>query len=333
MAKLSEILGTTFVGNQGVGGVQGDPGPTGPGVPNGGTAGQALVKVDSTSQNTTWNDVVTPNGDEMLLNKTLFSPTLTGFPIAPTAPAETNTTQVATTAHVFAERSNPAALSNKAMVDSFGAGFANMVVLTSGTSWSIPTGLQYPGAKWKVTLVGGGGGGGGTSTVAGQTGNGGGSGGVVVGYITYAAGLTTMAYAVGAAGAASGVNTAGGNGGNTTVTYNGVTFTASGGVGGATFATVNGGGNGGAATGGTLNIAGFKGITGGVASATNPVLGMGANTPLHLGAGGNSNGTAAGGAGLTGFGYGAGGSGGKNGSGVTGRTGGAGMPGVVIVEY
>lgn len=43
----------------------------------------------------------------------LDSPTFTGVPAAPTAAAATNTTQVATTAHVFAERTNTATLTNK----------------------------------------------------------------------------------------------------------------------------------------------------------------------------------------------------------------------------
>jgi len=43
----------------------------------------------------------------------LASPTLTGTPTAPTAVAATNTTQLATTAHVYAERSNAATLTNK----------------------------------------------------------------------------------------------------------------------------------------------------------------------------------------------------------------------------
>jgi len=43
------------------------------------------------------------------------SPALTGTPTAPTAAAGTNTTQVATTAHVFAERSNTATLTNKTL--------------------------------------------------------------------------------------------------------------------------------------------------------------------------------------------------------------------------
>ena len=43
------------------------------------------------------------------------SPTLTGTPAAPTAAAGTNTTQLATTAHVFAERANTATLTNKTL--------------------------------------------------------------------------------------------------------------------------------------------------------------------------------------------------------------------------
>ena len=45
----------------------------------------------------------------------LDSPALTGTPTAPTAAAGTNTTQVATTAHVLAERSNTATLTNKTL--------------------------------------------------------------------------------------------------------------------------------------------------------------------------------------------------------------------------
>jgi hypothetical protein len=45
----------------------------------------------------------------------LTSPTMSGVPTAPTAAAGTNTTQVATTAHVFAERTNTATLTNKTL--------------------------------------------------------------------------------------------------------------------------------------------------------------------------------------------------------------------------
>lgn len=48
------------------------------------------------------------------------SPALTGAPTAPTAPAGTNTTQIANTAHVFAERSNTATLTNKTITAPIG---------------------------------------------------------------------------------------------------------------------------------------------------------------------------------------------------------------------
>lgn len=47
------------------------------------------------------------------LKANLASPPLTGIPTTPTAAAGTNTTQIASTAHVFAERSNIATLTNK----------------------------------------------------------------------------------------------------------------------------------------------------------------------------------------------------------------------------
>ena len=45
---------------------------------------------------------VTLTGTQTLTNKTLTSPTLDGTPVAPTASAGTNTTQIATTANVVA---------------------------------------------------------------------------------------------------------------------------------------------------------------------------------------------------------------------------------------
>jgi len=47
------------------------------------------------------------------LKSPLASPTFTGTPAAPTAAANTNTTQLATTAHVFAERANTITFTNK----------------------------------------------------------------------------------------------------------------------------------------------------------------------------------------------------------------------------
>ncbi len=52
---------------------------------------------------------------DTLTNKPISAPTITGVSIAPTAAADTNTTQLATTAHVFAERTNAATLTNKTL--------------------------------------------------------------------------------------------------------------------------------------------------------------------------------------------------------------------------
>lgn len=60
------------------------------------------------------SDVGTLNA-QILLKANLASPPLTGTPTAPTAAAGTNTTQIATTAHVFAERTNTATLTNKTL--------------------------------------------------------------------------------------------------------------------------------------------------------------------------------------------------------------------------
>jgi hypothetical protein len=59
--------------------------------------------------------ITTLSNTQTLTNKTLTSPTLTGTPTAPTAAAGTNTPQLATTAYVFAERTNAATLTNKTL--------------------------------------------------------------------------------------------------------------------------------------------------------------------------------------------------------------------------
>jgi hypothetical protein len=52
---------------------------------------------------------------DISLKANIASPTLTGTPLAPTATASTNTTQIATTAHVFAQRTVTATLTNKTL--------------------------------------------------------------------------------------------------------------------------------------------------------------------------------------------------------------------------
>ena len=76
------------------------------------------------------------------------SPALTGTPTAPTAPAGTNTTQLATTAHVFAERSNTATLTNKTLTSPT----VNAPVISGGT---ITTSAISGGTISGSTITGG----------------------------------------------------------------------------------------------------------------------------------------------------------------------------------
>lgn len=74
------------------------------------------------------------------------SPALAGTPTAPTAAAGTNTTQVATTAHVFAERSNTATLTNKTLTSptingGSISGITDLAVADGGTGVSTITGI------------------------------------------------------------------------------------------------------------------------------------------------------------------------------------------------
>lgn len=64
------------------------------------------------------------------------SPTLAGTPVAPTAVAGTNTTQIATTAHVFAERSNTATLTNKTISGGSISGITDLAIADGGTGAS-----------------------------------------------------------------------------------------------------------------------------------------------------------------------------------------------------
>lgn len=228
----------------------------------------------------------------------------------------------------------PATVSGATFVSPNGLGFTNVTTYTSGTSWTVPTVMREVGAKWKVTIIGGGGGSGACSANPGDVGGGGGSGGVVVGYFAYVSGQNTMTYSIGAAGTA-GVNAGanGGAGGNTTVTYNGVTWTAAGGGGGVNATTGSGGagGAGGAATGGSFGLVGGRGENGGTMAATSNYQGNGGSTPLGFGFGGVMPASTSA-VGLTGSLYGAGASGGKSGTGSA-RNGAVGIQGILIVEY
>jgi len=138
-------------------------------------------------------------------------------------------------------------------------GFSNMVVLTSGTSWSIPAGVT----KIKVYCTGAGGGGGrGTSQVSAGSG---GAGGTSIHYFdTSGGGSATYAIGVGGNYSAS-TSSAASDGTDSTFAYGGTTITGGGGGGGGSSSssgTVTRGGTGGTASGGTLNLTGGAGSSG-----------------------------------------------------------------------
>lgn len=72
-----------------------------------------LGNVDNTADSA--KPVSTAQQTALDLKANLVSPTFTGTPTAPTAAVGTNTTQVATTAHVYAERTATATLTNKTL--------------------------------------------------------------------------------------------------------------------------------------------------------------------------------------------------------------------------
>ena len=79
------------------------------------TAGQAVIKkiIGGAGISLVSTGVDAGTGDVTV--SIVDSPALTGTPTAPTAASGTNTTQIATTAHVLAERTNIATLTNKTL--------------------------------------------------------------------------------------------------------------------------------------------------------------------------------------------------------------------------
>lgn len=143
------------------------------------------------------------------------------------------------------------------------------VLLTSGTSYTVPANVH----TLKIWAVGGGGGGAGVNANAANTaGGGGGAGGVVYKAVTGLSVSGTLTYTVGAGGAGAAAAATGTVGGNSSVTFNALS------VGGVTTpgTMIAGGGGGGlsnsltAAAGGTItNIAGSSGVAGGTGRGSN----------------------------------------------------------------
>ena len=134
----------------------------------------------------------------------------------------------------------------------------SIIVLTSGTTWTVPDGVRKV-----VGYVEGGGGGGGTSTP-----NGGGGGGGVM-FVSNVTPGTAYSYTVGAGGSA------GGSGGSSSIQIGGTTFSAPG-AGGS-----SGGGKG-------SNGAGVFGGHG--SPAFSSISGVGGIGAFGIGRGGNGNG-------------------------------------------
>lgn len=259
-----------------------------------------------------FNNITDPTGSGALVFAA--SPTLSGVPLSPTAAANTNTTQIATTAFV-----------NTAIR------VVKKQVFTSSGTYTPSTGIQYA----IIECLGAGGGGGGVANAGATATNnaqGGGAGSYSRTYASAASIGASQTVTIGAAGAAgaSGAN-AGGNGGDTSV---GSLCIGKGGSGGGT--TTGSPGAGGVAGTGDFTATGAPGFSMMSYSTTiaftaqytapggSSVFGGGA---ISLGTGTTSAGAAA-----TGYGSGGGGASSINASGA--NAGGAGTAGVVIVtEY
>ena len=79
------------------------------------TAGTGFIVKGSALTNAEIDGTFISINDDVLLKAPIASPTFTSVPAAPTATAGTNTSQLATTAFVFAERTNVATLTNKTL--------------------------------------------------------------------------------------------------------------------------------------------------------------------------------------------------------------------------
>jgi hypothetical protein len=200
-----------------------------------------------------------------------------------------------------------------------GAGFTNIEVKTASGIWAVPTWVQ----KIRVRVVGGGGNGGANSGNEG-VGGGGGAGGYCEKIIDVTA-TSSIKYVVGAAGQASNFST-----------YCTANAGSAGNYAGGAAPLGAGGGDGGTATGGDINITGGNGGAGIIFSTSGTtdyrligaggasILGSGPSLRYYTGTG-VTNGASA-------VNYGAGG-GGAGASQATAHTTGAGAQGVVIIEY
>lgn len=190
------------------------------------------------------------------------------------------------------------------------AGSFNFVPYTSSGTWTCPAYVY----KAKITVIGGGGGGG-NFIAAGQPGGGGGSGGASISVITVVPG-TVYTVTVGSGGGASSAGTAS--------SFSGpgiTTITGGGGSGAGTSPNQWSGGDGGTASGGTLNIQGSSGQNGDLTASNSYAAGSGGGAPFigattKVSQNGSANSGSGGGGGI-----------------FSSTSGGNGGTGLVIIEY
>jgi len=192
------------------------------------------------------------------------------------------------------------------------------IIVTSGTTFTVPTGVGITTSTiFNIELVGGGGGAGSVLATAGASGSGGGGGGYCFKTVTgLSPGNYTCAIGVGGAQITAGTDT--------TFTILGFDLLANGGGGGVNAISSNGGAGGGASDG-DINIAGQSGDDSTTASAAVPSA-RGGSSPKGWGVGGAGVRNTL--AGKPGNGYGAGGGAGKQNA-----TAGTGSNGIIFAQW
>lgn len=200
-------------------------------------------------------------------------------------------------------------------------GTLQTVTATGAGSFVVPANVT----RLRFRIVGGGGAGGGNPATA-NTGGGGGGSGAYIEHIVNVTPGDTINYSVGTGGTGAS-NATGGAGASTTITINGVTYTAGGGSGG----TTSTGGAGGTASGGTpiYSVNGQQGGGGSTAAISGTACNSGGSPFKGYGRGGLSQNNATG---ASGSGFGAGG-GGSVTTAATARAGGNGTAGLIELEY